>query len=76
VHYRLAPRRNLSVAWGHSEKNSQRAYVFRNASDSCQKRAVPALTFNAITGHSIGAPTLAAFDSKRILMAIESRERG
>ena len=33
--------------WGQDEKNSQRAYVFRIASDSCRKRAVPALTFSA-----------------------------
>jgi len=38
---------------GQGEKNSQRAYVFRIDPDSCRKRAVPALTFSARTGHKI-----------------------
>ena len=29
------------------EKGSRRAYVFRNAIDSCRKRAMPALTLSA-----------------------------
>jgi hypothetical protein len=35
---------------GQPEKSSQRAYVFRNAADSCRKPAVPARTFGAICG--------------------------
>src|ERR1700730_16644511 len=35
---------------GQTEKTSERALVFRNAPDSCRKRAVPALTFGAIRG--------------------------
>ena len=41
---------------GHNEKNSQRAYVFRIASDSCRRRAVPAVTFSARSGHSPTSP--------------------
>jgi len=37
----------VESALGHNEKNSQRAYVFRNALDSCLKQAVLALTFSA-----------------------------
>jgi len=40
---------------GQGEKNSQRAYVFRIDPDSCRKRAVPALTFSARTGHKIAS---------------------
>ncbi len=29
------------------EKGSRRAYIFRNAIDSCRKRAAPALTLSA-----------------------------
>ena len=42
---------DLSVgmtALGHGEKNSRRAYVFRTASDSCRRLAVPAHTSSAI----------------------------
>ena len=42
------------TAMGQLKKNSRRAYVFRNAIDSCRKRAAPALTFSATTGHSTG----------------------
>jgi hypothetical protein len=35
---------------GHGEKNSPRAYIFRNVPDSCRKRAVPALTFDGTSG--------------------------
>jgi hypothetical protein len=35
---------------GQNKKSSQRAYVFRIDPDSCRKRAVPALTFSAISG--------------------------
>jgi hypothetical protein len=37
---------------GHGAKDSRRAYVFRVASDSCRKRAAPALTFSANSGKS------------------------
>ena len=37
---------------GQPEKGSQRAFVFRNASDSCRKRAAPSLTFSATSGRS------------------------
>ena len=33
------------------ETDSRRAYVFRNAIDSCRKRAIPALTLSAKSGY-------------------------
>jgi len=43
----------VTAALGQPEKGSRRAYVFRIASDSCRKLAVPALTFSATTGHQL-----------------------
>ncbi len=40
---------------GHDEKNSHRAYYFRNVPDSCRKRVVPAFTFSA-TDRDRGVP--------------------
>ena len=39
------------TAMGQLKKNSRRAYVFRNAIDSCRKRAAPALTLSAKSGY-------------------------
>src|SRR5208283_4100386 len=52
-------------AWGQPEKGSRRAYVFRNAIDSCRKRAAPALTLSAISGHKI-ASRIGTVDVRRV----------
>src|SRR5580700_7279864 len=44
---RITSTRAFLHSQGHREKNSRRAYVFRIASDSCRKRAAPALSFSA-----------------------------
>jgi hypothetical protein len=57
--YRVRPYPNRGTfagaamtASGQPAKSSRRAYIFRNAPDTCRKRAVPALTISTISSHS------------------------
>ncbi len=52
---------------GQPEKGSRRAYVFRIASDSCRKRALPALTFSATSSHSLIRSRTAGIDPTKSL---------
>ena len=68
----------MMSALGHGEKNSRRAYVFRTASDSYRKQAVPALTFIARSGHSGagGFTNMAASVSAPVAQRIDQQGKG
>src|SRR5208283_5883041 len=60
-------------AWGQPEKGSRPAYVFRNAIDSCRKRAAPALTYSAGSGHSPVRSRTAGIDPQQPTLPFSAR---
>jgi hypothetical protein len=60
---------------GYGEKNSRRAYVSRTAPDSCQKRAVPTLTFSANCIHKRAMCASPAFRAQAGAFHLQRKRR-